>query len=454
MATLVGGSPITSAAPSGGGYKLNAAGQMVDAYGNVVNVAPFGAVPNAFRLRTKEGSDGGGTADGSSSDGAGDSGGSTGGGGTTGGGTDGSGGGDVFTTQNSAGAAAEQAAAAIQAGALFGLPRYSGTNALGQPYSNLFKPGADFMAKRTQQAASNENITNAFKPGALMPAWAQQQAPANYLSPWFNAASYFPGIRNVVGGDRSEIGPGTNLGFGTMFGVPAGTPGGGGGTPPPIGGGGSTPPPATGGGTVTPPTPGQNLPFGTPPAGSKEPPSWWTTPEGRPQAWGGLPTTQARGPTPTAPPPTNEWAVNSSGSPTSGWTSSGWQEGLGAAAPPAGGWTQSGWQPNQTPLAPGADLKTELLRQNALAPATLNWQGWAPQNDGELFADYITRTRGDTGFTGNFASLQGKADALRAQGITSYPEMLARIMSPRAFMTPAELAADVAAQEAYIQRYY
>jgi hypothetical protein len=154
------------------------------------------------------------------------------------------------TGVGSQGAAAAQAAAALDAGALFGLPRYSGTNAIGQPYSNLFKPGADFMAKRTQQAASNENITNAFKPGALMPAWAQQQAPANYLSPWFNAASYFPGIRNVVGGDRSEIGPGTNLGFGTMFGVPAGTPGGGGGsTLPPIGGGGGTTPPATGGNT-------------------------------------------------------------------------------------------------------------------------------------------------------------------------------------------------------------
>jgi hypothetical protein len=334
------------------------------------------------------------------------------------------------TGVGSQGAAAAQAAAALDAGALFGLPRYSGTNAIGQAYSNLFKPGADFMAKRTQQAASNENITNAFKPGALMPAWAQQQAPANYLSPWFNAASYFPGIRNVVGGDRSEIGPGTNLGFGTMFGVPAGTPGGGGGgTLPPIGGGGSTPPPATGGGTVTPPTPGQNLPFGIPPAGSKEPTSWWTTPEGRPQAWGGLPTTQTRGPTPTAPPPTNEWAVNSTNSPTSGWTSSGWQEGTGGQDV--------------------TDMIAYLTAQNAEVPKAPDWQAWAQPEPGELFADWVTRTKGQTGYTGNIGALGYKTQSM--PGGLSYGEQLARVMQPRAFMTEAELAADRAALAGYIE---
>lgn len=123
--------------------------------------------------------------------------------------------------------AAQMAAAAQAMGALFGLPRYSGTNAIGQPYSNQLKPGADFMAKRTAQAAENERVTNAFKAKQYMPNWAVQQPAAQWTGARPNPASYFPGIRNVSGGTP---GSGTNLGFGTIFGAlaPSGmAPGGG-----------------------------------------------------------------------------------------------------------------------------------------------------------------------------------------------------------------------------------
>jgi hypothetical protein len=133
-------------------------------------------------------------------------------------------------------AAKAQANAAQELQALFGLPTYSGTNALGQPYTNQLKPGADFLAKRTAQAAYNEGITNAFTPnGSYMPAWAVQQPAAQWGGARPSAATYFPGIRNVSGG---APGSGTNLGFGTVFGSLAPstqTPGGGSSyTPPPV----------------------------------------------------------------------------------------------------------------------------------------------------------------------------------------------------------------------------
>lgn len=127
--------------------------------------------------------------------------------------------------QNSIGAVQAQQQAAAALGALFGLPLYSGTNAVGQPYSNQLKPGADFMAKRTAQAAENERVTNAFQAKPYMPSWAVQQAPANWLGARQSPRAYFPGIDTVSGG---APGVGTNLGFGTMFGTlaPSGqTPG-------------------------------------------------------------------------------------------------------------------------------------------------------------------------------------------------------------------------------------
>jgi hypothetical protein len=138
------------------------------------------------------------------------------------------------------------AAAAQAMGALFGLPRYSGTNAIGQPYSNQLKPGADFMAKRTAQAAENERVTNAFKAKQYMPNWAVQQPAAQWTGARPNPASYFPGIRNVSGGTP---GSGTNLGFGTIFGAlaPSGrVPGGGAPNvlPNTIGNGGTSTPPS------------------------------------------------------------------------------------------------------------------------------------------------------------------------------------------------------------------
>ena len=111
--------------------------------------------------------------------------------------------------------------AATQTGALFGLPLYNGTNAIGQPYSNQLKPGADYLAKRTAQAAYNEGVTNAFTPkGNYMPAWAVQQPAANWLNKGFDTAKYFPGIPGVQANLPAGAGVprGTNLGFGTLFG--------------------------------------------------------------------------------------------------------------------------------------------------------------------------------------------------------------------------------------------
>lgn len=98
---------------------------------------------------------------------------------------------------------------------LFGLPLYNGTNALGQAYSNQLKPGADYMNKRTAQAAENERVTNLLKPKPYMPSWATQQPAANWLGARPDPKSYFPGIPTVTGGSP---GSGTNLGFGTVFG--------------------------------------------------------------------------------------------------------------------------------------------------------------------------------------------------------------------------------------------
>jgi hypothetical protein len=191
----------------------------------------------------------------------------------------------------SQGAAAAQAAAAQQAGALFGLPLYNGK----------LKPGEGYLTVPAGHARYNENVTNAFKPGALMPAWAQQQAPANWLSPQFNARAYFPGISNVVGGDRSEIGPGTNLGFGTMFGSLAPTPSGSGSVNLGVPGTGETLPgrPSRTGGTsivVSPPGTPRN-PYSTP--------SYYTAAGNGGETrlpLGGLPETPPATP-PAAPPP-------------------------------------------------------------------------------------------------------------------------------------------------------
>jgi hypothetical protein len=158
----------------------------------------------------------------------------------------------------SQGASTSQAAQAQALGALFGLPTYSGTNAVGAPYSNSLKPGADYLAKRTAQAAENERVTNAFTPKSYMPAWAVQQPAADWLGKGFTPGSYFPGL-TTSGPANAGVPRGTNLGFGTLFGTLAPstqTPGGGAPngtyTPPAVTPGPVTPPyfPPVGGGLV------------------------------------------------------------------------------------------------------------------------------------------------------------------------------------------------------------